>query len=173
MGAWLAVMALAATTLAGLDRLPSVASGTPHGVRVFDSIDSAERELGVRVWLPSAGVVLGWPPDRVEADAANPPTLAIHFPARVAGQPEVLLCESMGRVPRAAPEVLLPPGRTLESAEIQVGGRPAHLARLVGDDGRVWHELGWDLGSRHITLRSGGPVDWLLEVAGGVEQGHR
>jgi hypothetical protein len=172
--AWLGVMALTATALAALDRLPSLVAGTPPGVREFGSVEAAEQALGVRVWLPPRlPGTLRWPPDRVESDAGATPTVAVQFAGRDAGDSRVVLCQSVGTTPVAPPESLLPAGRTLETAEVRVGGRPASLARVLGEDGRVRHELRWDVGPRRLTLRSDGPVEDLLRLSDGLGQAHK
>lgn len=172
---WLLVMAASGVLLSALDHLPGLLLGAPRRARVFASIEEAERALGVRLWLPSYFPdELAWPPSRVEADAAVPPTVAIRVRGRADGRERLVIAQSLGG--RATPPPrLLPPGEVMNAADVVVGRQRGRLVRvLVGADSLrdVW----WDQGSRRVTLRYAGPVDRLLLIAASLErqaeQGH-
>jgi len=170
VASWLAVMGLAAVGLTALDRVPAVLTGTPPGVRIFASVEDAERDLGARIWLPRYyPETLRWPPARIEADAASPVTAAVRIPGKDDPRDRLVICESLGGRPVAPPEALLPTGRILETVGVLVGSRRATLVRLQAEDGRVLHDLSWDHGARRLTLRTAGPVEELLLIAASLE----
>jgi hypothetical protein len=53
----------------------------------------------------------------------------------------------------------------LSSEAAQVGGAPATLDRILGEDGRTWHELRWEGFERQLRLRFAGPQAELFTLA--------
>jgi hypothetical protein len=166
--AWLLVMAGAAVALKVLDHVPTLIAGTPRGVRVYRSIEEAERALSARIWMPGYYPdELRWPPLRIELAPTRPPAVAVRIASRDGDPDRLAVVEAMG--PGAPPPVLLPAGETMETSPVVVGGGPAVLSRvLLGT--RELHDLSWSQGGRSIVLRYAGPVDRLLLIAGSLER---
>lgn len=167
---WLVVVAAFALALKALDRLPALLTGTPHGVRVYATIEDAERALGARVWLPAFYPdTLAWPPSRVDAWPGPPVVVALYMDARADGHERLVLVESLG-TPAPPPPALLPPGQVLTTIEVPIGSRTAVLTRAVAPGGEVVHDVSWDHGTRRLTLRYHGPVEELLLIAASLER---
>jgi hypothetical protein len=165
---WLVVMGASAAGLAGLDRVPGWLSDTPRGARTFRSIEEAERVLGARAWLPAYYPdELAWPPRRVEASTATPPTLVLRIAARADGRDRLVLAQSIsGSTP--PPAALLPAGEVMDRNDVQFEHARARLVRvLLGP--QEWHDLSWNQGGRLITLRYSGPVWQLLLIGRSLE----
>jgi hypothetical protein len=169
IGAWIVVMAATVVALKALDRVPALLAGTPHGARVYASIEEAERAIGARVWLPAYYPdELDWPPASVEATVNEPLVVVVRLAARADGSERLVLAQSIGS-PAAPPDAFLPRADELSAAEVEVGRHRARLARvLVGPYER--HELRWDQAGRCVTLRYAGPVDTLLSIAASLER---
>src|SRR5512139_3062881 len=83
IAAWLLVIGSAAVVLKGLDQVPTLVAGAPPGVRVYASIEDAERAIGASVWMPGYYPdELRWPPARVEVTSARPTTVAVRIAGR-------------------------------------------------------------------------------------------
>jgi len=170
VGSWLLVVAGFFVGLRAVDRVPALLAGTPHGVRVYTSIEEAERALGARIWLPAYYPdSLAWPPARVDAWPGPPVSVAVHIGGRRDTRERLVVVQSIGG--RAgAPPPLLPPAQVLATAEVVVGDRTALLTRVVAGDGEVMHDVSWEHGERRLTLRFHGPVEQLLLIAGSLER---
>lgn len=169
VAAWLVVMASSAVLLGALDHLPGLLVGAPRRARVFASVEEAERSLRARLWLPSYYPdELRWPPARVHAGPGAPATVVIHVAGRRNAGERLVVAQSIGGV-AAPPATLLQPGETMETTEVAIGTRRAHLVRvLVGTESL--HDLWWDQDGRRVTLRYTGPVDRLLRMARSLER---
>jgi hypothetical protein len=167
---WLAVVGAFILALEALDRLPTLLSGTPHGVRVYASVEEAQRAVGARIWLPAYYPdTLAWPPARIDAWPGPPAMVALHVAARAGGQEWLVLVQSF-TAPANPPPVLLPPVQVLTTSDVTVGGRAAILTRVVAPGGEVMHDVTWDHGRRRMTLRFRGPVEQLLLIAESLER---
>ena len=58
---WLVVVAAAAAALRALDHVPALLAGAPRGVRVYASLEEAERAIGASVWMPRSTCFFHWP----------------------------------------------------------------------------------------------------------------
>jgi hypothetical protein len=167
---WLVVLAAFLVAIKAIDRLPALAAGTPHGVRVYAAIADAERAIGTRIWLPPYYPdTLAWPPSRVDVWAGPPVSVALHVAGRGGTSDRLLIVESLGG-PAAPPESLLPAVDVLTSSNVPIGARQGLLVRAVAATGEVLHDVSWDHGSRRITLRYHGPVEELLLIAASLER---
>ncbi len=167
---WLLVVAAFAGALKALDRVPAWVAGTPHGVRVYESVGDAEHALGARIWLPAFYPdTLAWPPARVDAWPGPPAVVAVHVNARRGGGERLVVVQSIGS-PASPPPILLAAGEILNRAEVVVGGRAAVVTRVVVPDGDVVHDVQWDQAGRRVTVRYHGPVEELLLIADSLER---
>jgi hypothetical protein len=169
IGAWTLVIAAAAAGLAALDRLPALIAGTPHGARVFASVEEAERAVGARIRLPGYYPEdLRWPPTRIEVSRSVPPTVVIRVAGRDGARERLVVAQCI-RGTASPPPDLLPPGQAMETTRVQLGSTTAHLVRvLLGP--RELHDVWWDQRERRITLRYTGPVRQLLLMAESLER---
>jgi hypothetical protein len=168
---WLATFAVTAVALKALDRVPAILTGTPHGARVYTTMDQAEQALGTRIWLPGYYPdTLRWPPARIEADLRPPISVAVRIAGRDDGRERLVICESLGETPAAPPASLLPPGEILETARVALRAHDATLVRMLAPDGRIAHEVSWDQGSRRLTLRAVLAAEELLRIAASLER---
>jgi hypothetical protein len=166
---WLLVMALAVAVLKAVDHLPTLLVGAPRGVRVYASIEDAERAVGARVWMPGYYPdELDWPPARVDVAPGSPAALAVRIAGRDGDAERLAIVETLAA--RAHPPAdLLAAGQLMGSNDVTVGTHAAVLARvLVGT--REWHDLAWLQEGRRITLRYAGPVERLLLIGGSLER---
>jgi hypothetical protein len=170
---WLLVVAAFALGLKAVDRLPALIAGIPHGVRVYESVASAERAVGARIWLPPFYPdSLAWPPARIDAWPGPPVVVALHVNARADGRERLVIVQSFVS-PAAPPPVLLDaPRQVLTTSDVRIGDRAGILTRLVAPGGEVMHDVTWDHGTRRLTLRYHGPVEELLLIAASLERSH-
>jgi hypothetical protein len=168
IGDWLLVMAGTALVLGALDRVPGRLLGIAHGVRLFDSIASAERALGTPVWLPEYYPEgLAWPPRRIEATADEPLAVAVRIAGRGRVGERLSVVQTLGGA--STPSDLLPPGTRLGANEVAVGRHRGTLVRLLIGTQEL-HDVTWLQAGRRVTLRYSGPVDRLLLIAGSLER---
>jgi|WetSurMetagenome_2_1015567.scaffolds.fasta_scaffold252053_2 hypothetical protein len=167
---WLLVVAAFVVALKALDVLPALMVGTPHGLRVYATVDEAQRAVGARIWLPPYYPdSLAWPPARIDAWPGPPAMVAVHVRGRSDRRERLVIVQSLGGL-AAAPSILLAPAEVLTTTEVTLGTRPAVLTRVVAPDGEVVHDVSWDHGPRRLTLRFHGPVEQLLLIAGSLER---
>ncbi len=162
---------LFALGLKGADYLPSLAAGTPHGVRVYWTVEQAEAGVGARIWLPTTlPPSVAWPPDRIDAWPGPPVAVAVRFRSRDGSRDGMVLVESIGaRV--QAPEALLAPVQVLMTLnDVPIDGVPGTMTRALAPGGQLLHDLWWDQGGRRLVLRSAGPVEDLLQVAANLQR---
>ncbi len=166
MVAGLAVVLLAAVlSLAIANAIPAIVSGQPRGVMSVGTIDAAERQLRARIWTPAYFPdSLRWPPATVSIYPGPPAAVALTFAGADGSTVRLVLCQTID-APEGIPAKLLPPGLMLESARTSVGATPATLMRVELPDGRLVHELLWDLSGRTLALRFDGPLDQLMLLA--------
>jgi hypothetical protein len=169
IAAWLLVMGSGVAALKSLDHVPTLLVGAPRGVRIYPSIEDAERAIGARVWMPGYYPdELRWPPARVEVSATRPAGVAVRV-AGADGDRERLAIVQMVGAEVVPPPGLLPSGQPMENSPVSVGSHAAVLSRLLVGT-RELHDLSWVQGGRRITLRYAGPVDRLLLIAGSLER---
>ena len=168
IGVWVLVMGVAAGALKALDRVPSLLAGTPHGARVFGSIEEAERAVGARIWLPAYYPdELAWPPASVEATSTEPLAVVVRIARRSDGRERLVVAQSIGAT-AAPPPHFLPRADEIGAAEVVVGAHRARLSRVLLGPYEL-HDLWWDQGGRRVTLRYTGPVETLLQIASSLE----
>lgn len=166
------LLAAFAALMKAADRVPSLLAGTPHGARVYDSVAGAERAIGAPIWLPTSfPPSLAWPPSRVDAWPGPPTSVAVRVLGLEDRVERLTLIQSVGS-PAPPPAELLPRVDVLMTIPLTVGGRPATLTRALAPDGRLLHDLSWDEGTRHLTLRYAGPVEELLSIAASLDRVH-
>lgn len=169
----LLLAAACVVVLKGADYVPSLVAGTPHDARVYWTLADAEAGIGARIWVPTSypPAVL-WPPSRIDVWPIPPVSVAVHFEARGGGRDALILVQSIGERARP-PDALLPPVETLMTVPgVPLGAHTATMTRALGRGGQILHELAWDQGTRHLVLRSAGPVEDLLQVAANLERNH-
>jgi hypothetical protein len=109
---------------------------------------------------------LRWPPERVEVSGLEPVAVAVRVNGRDGDRARLAVVQTV-HADTAPPATLLPPGESMATSAVTVGGRPATLSRLLLG-ARELHDLSWSQGGRRITLRYAGPVDRLLLIAGSL-----
>ncbi len=169
---WLVVIAAVALALKAADRLPALLAGTPYGVRVYRSVEDAEKAIGARIWLPAYYPdTLAWPPSRIDAWPGPPAVVALRVNGRGTDRERLVLVQSVG-APANPPALLLEPGQALTTAEVRLDTRSATVVRVVLPDGEVVHDVRWDQGRRRVIVRYHGPVEELLLIASSLERTH-
>jgi hypothetical protein len=170
--AWLLLAAGLAGALKAADRVPALIAGTPHGARVYATVQEAESAIGGQIWVPTdLPGALAWPSVRVDAWPGPPVSVAIRVAARSDGQERLVVVQSMAST-APPPEVLLPPVQALMTIDVPVGRHNATLTRALAPGGQLLHDLSWDQGTRRLTVRYVGPVEDLLRIAASLERTH-
>jgi hypothetical protein len=170
--AWLLLAAGFAGVLKAADRVPSLVAGTPHGARVYATVQEAETAIGGPLWVPTdLPGALAWPSVRVDAWPGPPVSVAVHVAARSDGRERLIVVQSI-ESPAPPPEVLLPPVQVLMTVDVLVGRRAATLTRALAPGGQLLHDLSWAQGTRRVTMRYVGPVEDLLLIAASLERTH-
>jgi hypothetical protein len=168
--AWLLLAVGLAGVLKATDRVPALIAGTPHGARVYATVQEAEAAIGGQVWVPTGlPSALAWPSVRVDEWPGPPVSVAIHVAARSDGRERLVLVQSI-ESPAPPPEVLLPPVQVLMTVDVPVGRHTATLTRALAPSGQVLHDLSWEQGTRRLTVRYVGPVEDLLFIAASLER---
>ncbi len=158
------VMGGATAALAALDAAPGWLNGEPVGVRRLQGVDEAERRLKARLYLPSYFPDrYRWPPSSVRLLLGDPASVALGFEAREGGL-ALQLGQTVGGEGTVSP-LVLPPADVLQQWAVRLGDREGTLARVVGQDGAVWHEVAWRQGGRTLVLRGKAGVEELLRMA--------
>jgi len=158
------VMGGAAVALAGLDAAPGWMQGEPRGVRRLTGVDEAERRLKARLYLPAYFPDrYRWPPTSVRLLLGDPASVALGFEAREGGL-ALQLGQTVGGEGPISPLVLAP-AEALQRSAVRIGDREGTLARVVGEDGAVWHEVAWRQGGRTLVLRGKAGVEELLRMS--------
>lgn len=161
------VLGVTAGLLRVADSVPGLIRGEPKGATRLLSIDAAERRLGERLWLPAYFPdTLSWPPAAIVVRRGPPPSVAVTFVDR-GGEPALVLGQSLGTT-APVPEELQARDPVLHRVTVPLHDGRATLLRLAGRDGRIWHDLAWEMEGRRIVLRSRGSVDELLRMARSV-----
>lgn len=169
---WLLLAIVFVVVLKAADRVPALLAGTPHGARVYATVEEAEHGIGARIWVPTSYPdSLVWPPVRVDTWPGPPTAVAIHVRGRESGPERLVLVQSIG-APATPPAVLLPPVQVLVTVDVIVGRHAATLTRVQAHSGLVLHDLSWDDGTRRVTMRYAGPVEELLLIAASLERTH-
>lgn len=159
------VMGATAGILRGLDSLPGYLLGEPRGVKRYRTLEEVERKLGERLLLPSYFPdTLRWPPAAIRLVSGPPPSVTLAFVGREGDEERLILSQAFGRAGPLSPQ-LLPPGLVLQTTTVSVGGTEGELTRIRGEDGVIWHEVGWQREGRQVALRFRGPVEELLKMA--------
>ncbi|HYQ80841.1 MAG TPA: hypothetical protein VEP68_05030 [Anaeromyxobacteraceae bacterium] len=158
------VMGGATAGLAALDAAPAWLQGEPRGVRRLASVDEAERRLKARLYLPAFFPDrYRWPPSTVRLILGDPSSVALGFEAREGGL-ALQLAQTVGGEGPVSP-LVLPPAEALQRSAVRLGSEEATLARVLGEDGKIWHEVAWRQGGRTLVLRGRGGVEELLRMA--------
>jgi len=162
-----AVLGAAAGLLRVADSLPALLRGQ-EGVARLPSIEAAEQTLGARLWLPAYFPdTIAWPPTAVVVHRGPPPFVTLTFADR-AGEPTLVIGQSLGSVAVAPPSEPFPRAQVLHSVTVALHGADVKLVRLVDREGRTWHHLAWEMEGRRLSLRSRGSADELLRMARSV-----
>ena len=158
------VMGGAAVALAALDAAPGWLQGEPRGVRRLKTVDEAERRLKTRLYLPAFFPDhYRWPPSTVRLVLGDPASVALGFEASEGGL-ALQLGQTVGGEGPISP-LVLPPAEALQRSAVRFGDVEGTLARVVGEDGAVWHEVAWRQGGRTLVLRGKAGVEELLRMA--------
>lgn len=158
------VMGGAAVALAGLDAAPGWLQGEPRGVRRLPGVEEAERRLKARLYLPAYFPDrYRWPPSSVRLLPGEPASVALAFEATEGGV-ALQLGQTVGGEGPISPLVLAP-AEALQRSPVRIGDGEGTLARVVGEDGAVWHEVAWTQGGRSLVLRGKAGVEELLRMA--------
>lgn len=158
------VMGGATAALAALDAAPGWLQGEPRGVRRLSGVDDAERRLKARLYLPAFFPDrYRWPPSSVRLLLGDPASVALGFEAREGGL-ALLLGQTVGGEGPVSPRVL-PHAETLQRSAVRLGDGEGTLARVVGEDGAVWHEVAWRQGGRTLVMRGKAGTEELLRMA--------
>jgi hypothetical protein len=163
---------VAAVLLRALDALPGWLRGEPRGVRAFESITALERDAGTQLLLPFYfPATLVWPPQAVyRTRGAGRPT-AIVFADRTTGAPRLIVAQCLDG-PCSLPARVLPPGRELQRATVDIGDSAALLVRQELPGTGAWTDLTWDQYGRRFVLRMYGDDAELLRIARSMRRGH-
>jgi hypothetical protein len=159
------VMGATAGALRGLDSLAGYLLGEPKGVKRYRSVEEMERKIGARLVLPVYFPdTLEWPPAAVTLIRGASPVAALSFIGRAEDRPRLFIYQTF-RQATAIPIELLQLGQLLHSTAVSLDGAEGELRRILGEDGEIWHVLGWRGAGRQFALRFKGPVEELLKIA--------
>jgi len=165
-----AVTGLAAVSLRALDAVPRLVMGERPGVVRYQSIEGAERALGVRLFVPAFFPdTLRWPPSSIRVFAGPPAGAALAFDGRD-GEPErLVIYQAPG--PRASIAMaLMPSARVLLRTEVDLSGGSATVVRVELANGQVANDLIWYRPDETLALRYDGPADELVRIAHGLRR---
>jgi hypothetical protein len=158
------VIGTAAGLLRALDSVPDFVRGEPRGAKRLRSVEEVEQRLSQRLLLPAYFPdTLRWPPATIRIHDGPPPSVALTFLDQ-SGETVFVVYQSFG-TPAAPPRELLPPMQALQSSRVALHDKDAELVRLLGADGRIWHDVAWRDEGRAVTLRFRGAVGELLTMA--------
>ena len=170
---WILVLVLGGTAaaLATLDAVPGWMHGEPRGIRRAATVEEAERRLQAKVLLPAYFPdTLRWPPAAVRFTRDEGGAVALSFDGQD-GAPALVLAETVG-AGAALPDALLGRRAVIQRQSAPLGDG-AELARVVAEDGTLWNQLEWTLGSRRFVLRGRGSLDDLIKMARSIHGGKR
>jgi hypothetical protein len=152
------VVISAAGVLRAADVVPQII-GEPRGGRPFACIADVERRLGERVAVPAYfPETLRWPPTRIRVGGTRPAVVVLALGERA------IFGQTIGSA-RPIPQRLWPGGVILDSERIDLGAAGGTLDRILGEDGRVWHEVRWDRWDRRFALRSLASAQDVVQMA--------
>lgn len=172
LGALSLVLVATAGALRLVDAVPGIIRGEPRGTRRLDSVADAERVLRAPLWLPAAaGPGVRRAPASLLVHRSPPRWVTVTFVDET-GDAALMMLEMLDGA-RVLPSRALPRGRVLHVVPVSVSGADATLSRLVGQDGRLWHDVAWQRDGRGFVLRSWGPVEDLLRIASSTRRRER
>lgn len=158
------LLAAAAGLLRALDVLPQIL-GEPAGGRPFAQVTDVERRLGERLARPAYfPQTLQWPPSRIRLASGRPAAVLLAFTPAGGGPERLFLGQTVGGV-APLPARLWPGGVVLDTDPVELGGAAGVVERVLGEDGRVWHEVRWEHWGRLLAVRSAGSREELLTLA--------
>lgn len=159
------VTALAGGALRALDAVPQLLTGDGRGVTRFQSIEGAERALGVHLFLPAYFPdTLQWPPTSIRVYAGPPAASALAVAGRDGTPDRLLVYQAPGPLASVA-LTLMPPVQALHQTEVEMPAGSAVLFRVQFPDGRIGNDLVWYRSDETLALRYMGPADELVTIA--------
>ena len=167
-GNTVAVLLFAGFALAGVDRLAR--AWAPLRDQTFATVAELEQEAGERLVLPAYFPShLAWPPRQVHLHGGRTRTAVLTIAARSeVAAPRLYVAQAIGS--GSLDREVLPGGVVLESGPVEVGGQPATLERIKGEDGAVWYGVSLRWRERDVVLRSRGGLEELLRMAGSLHR---
>ncbi|MBM2831254.1 MAG: hypothetical protein HW414_306 [Dehalococcoidia bacterium] len=146
------------------------ASLQPAQARTYESIEAAERALGVKISVPAYFPdYLRWPPTRIALQ--RKPTLMLSLVFSAADGAEGVLSIHQVFSPAgekyyreaAKPEVLL------GELTVPLDGREATLIIGKGAGGAPFNQVHWRKGDRYLIITTLYPPEELLKIAGSMK----
>lgn len=165
IGSLVVVVALAGGALRALDAVPHLLTGERKGVTRVQSIDGAERVLGVRLFLPAFFPdTLQWPPASIRVYAGPPASSALAFAGRDGTPDRLMIFQAPGPLASVA-MTLMPAVHTLHQTDVEMPEGSAVLLRVEFPDGRIGNDLVWYRPNETLALRYMGRADELVTIA--------
>lgn len=160
------VLGAVSLSLSLLNRLPSyIQENRADGVRVYNTVDEAERDLGVRIWIPAYFPdYLHWPPVEIKAKRRPVLTISLLFRSRQGADPVLFIHEILsepGELPADARE----PGPVVNRYKIDIGDGQGSLTLSKDKEGRNWSYLSWEKGGRYLVGLTVHSPEELLKIA--------
>lgn len=163
------VLVTTAAMLKGLDLVPQALFSSALE-RSYATIEELERAQGSRLALPAYFPgSLRWPPATVRSVGRSPRSVVLWFVGREGDAVQLVVGQTLDGYGELDAR-LLPGGVVLDTQDVEVGGEPARLQRILGEDGATWRGLIWRWKDRSIVVRSRGSVDELFTIAASVRK---
>jgi hypothetical protein len=166
------VLAIAAATLWGLDRVPQLLTMGRHEQH-FATVGELERHLGRSLALPAYfPSSVRWPPTVVRLLGRGARVVVLGMRRSTGGGEAIWLAQTVeGEEPIAAD--VLAPVVVMASEPVRLGTSSGTLSRALGEHGALWREVAWRRNGRSLLLRSRGGLEHLLRMAESMRsEGH-
>ncbi len=169
MATVVAVTLAAGALLRILNEVPELIQPEKENVVFHQSVEQAEKTLGINILLPSYfPEYLAWPPEIIRSERKPKLKVTLQFKYRQKDQNALTIVESF---PGEGKHLeLTPPPRPWSKKEIIVNGFLAEMISWIDEEGFLWHKTKWVVQDRHLEAQSVLPEEEFFRIVNSISR---